>query len=60
VLRQDSFQSSSEAAVNLATDQIDGTGPIALEVRWPDGERETFHTDRSGSFILERGAGTRR
>ncbi len=60
VLRQDSFQSSSEAAVILATDQIPETKPMALEVRWPDGERETFPIGRSGSFILERGTGTRR
>lgn len=60
VLRQDSFQSSSEAAVILATDQISGSKTMALEVRWPDGVRETFHIDRSGSFILERGSGTRR
>ncbi len=57
ILRQDSFQTSSEAEVILATDWIEGSGPLQLEVRWPDGEREIFPVKRNGFFTLRRGQG---
>ncbi|MDE0960398.1 MAG: VCBS repeat-containing protein [Planctomycetota bacterium] len=57
VLRQSSFQTSSEAEVILATDWIAGSGLLQLEVRWPDGKRESFSVGRKGLFTLHRGSG---